>query len=335
MPHRLARLLPAALLFLVAAPASAQNSPDPILAAREEARILADQGMKHIQAGHYELAITAFREAEARFHALTILLELARAHDRLGQLLEARDVYRRIVAEQLANYAPPVFFEAQRTAAAELAALEPRIPTLQVVLVSDRPRHEIAITLNGTLLPATGSARIQCNPGRHLLEATISGRPEITREFDIQEGASERVVLELQPPPPLSRPKAPLPAAPPVASPPPPAPAQGGSLVPAFIGFGVGAAGPGLGAVTGVLALNKVSALEERCPALLCEPSDKPDHAAALRLSTISTIGFIAGGAGLAAGVTLLILRPGGGARPADQTGLLMGPTWIGYRGGF
>lgn len=292
--------------------------------------------MKHIQAGEYPQAIAVFRDAEARFHAPTILLELARAHAHLGQLLEARTVYRKIVAEQLANYAPPVFFEAQRTAVAELPALEMRIPIVELIVIADRPRQDIELTHNGKVVPPGAEARIECDLDRQIFTARVPGRPEVTREVTLTEGASQRVVFELRAPP--TQPRQPPPtAAPPPKSPPPLIGAEQptGFLVPALIGFGVGAAGLGVGAVTGILAVSKTAALDDRCPDRICVPTEEGDHATARHLATASTVGFIVGGVGVAAGVTLLLLHPGSGSRAPERSGLIVGPAWIGWKGGF
>ena len=67
----------------------------------------------------------------------------------------------------------------------------------------------------------------------------------------------------------------------------------------------------------GSAALAQQSSLEERCPDRACTPEahGAADAYDATRAAT--TVGFIVGGVGLAAGVTLLVLDPSG--EPADD----------------
>ena len=177
------------------------------------------------------------------------------------------------------------------------------------------------------------------NPGEHNLSLSAPGRDPDRRTVVLVEREQKQIVFDLGAPPPAP--------APPKTSAPPPditapgdaAPAEG-SLVPAAIAFTAGVAGLGIGAVSGVLALGKAGELDDRCPDRRCGGGSVEDlrEAESLRTSaetlrTLSTVSFIAGGAAIAAGVVLALVRPGGG-RPA-QVGLGAGPGWISVRGSF
>src|SRR5690348_13168824 len=73
---------------------------------RDLARSLADAGLELFQAGRVEDAAAKFEAAEAAFHAPTTLLYLARCKAKLGKLLAARALYRRLASEALAPDAP-------------------------------------------------------------------------------------------------------------------------------------------------------------------------------------------------------------------------------------
>jgi hypothetical protein len=80
--------------------------------------------------------------------------------------------------------------------------------------------------------------------------------------------------------------------------------------------FVVGAAGLGVGAVAGLQALVRARAVEQRCVGLRCPLSEQANMNAASTLGTVSTAGLVVGGAGVAAGViVLVVLRPGESAR--------------------
>ncbi len=102
------------------------------------------------------------------------------------------------------------------------------------------------------------------------------------------------------------------------AAPPPPShpPPSAGSRLLGFITLGVGAVGLGIGAATGALSLSRVSDLEARCGGYRCTPAEEPDAHRAKTLGTISTAAFVVGGVAAAAGVVLLVIRPGGAQVP-------------------
>ena len=271
--------------------------------ARESARALAERGLDLFEAKKYAEAIEHFRQAEERFHAPTHLLFTARAYDKLGRLLEAQTTYQSLVNEQLANYAPDAFREAQATARAELVTLAPRIPRLEITLrgaAADRAR----VTVDGKAVTLQRDKPFAVDPGEHTVAATAEGAAPASRTVTAAEGTSTRVEL-------VGEAAAAAPTGP--AGPPPdePAPASaGGSKLPAAVAFGVGGVGVALGAVTGILSLGKVGELEDRCPTKVCSAADQELADSARTLGTVSTIGLIVGGVGVAAGVVLLVVEP-------------------------
>jgi hypothetical protein len=65
-----------------------------------------------------------------------------------------------------------------------------------------------------------------------------------------------------------------------------------------------------LGGITGVLAVKKHSKLSPYCSGGVCGPDQKADLDNYHTLGTLSTIGFVVGGVGAAAGVVLLLVKP-------------------------
>ena len=85
--------------------------------------------------------------------------------------------------------------------------------------------------------------------------------------------------------------------------------------------MGLGGAALVLGGVTAGLAADRHSALEEGCPDSQCPPDLHDDVDSYDTLRPISTVGWIAGGVLVAAGLTLVLTAPSEPSS-ADQVSL-------------
>jgi hypothetical protein len=96
-----------------------------------------------------------------------------------------------------------------------------------------------------------------------------------------------------------------------------------------FVALGVGAVGLAAGVAGGLMTMSAKSTADSNCTGG-CNGSGLDAESQGKTWSSISTIGFVAGGAALAAGVTLLVVAPSGGsrveARPAVGGGEL---RWV------
>ncbi|WP_437511472.1 tetratricopeptide repeat protein [Sorangium sp. So ce1099] len=182
--------------MLVTVPGLAEPAP-PTPHAKATARALADQGLSHYEAGRHAEALRAFHEAEAAVHAPTLLLMIARTYEKLGRLTESRAVYRRLVNEELAPGSPRAFLAAVDEAKQELAALEPRIPTLEVTLSGAAPDAVVLTVDSERIAP---SMPVERDPGEHQVAAAIAGQRLVTKTIRLEEGTREHVVLHLTPP---------------------------------------------------------------------------------------------------------------------------------------
>jgi hypothetical protein len=327
--------------------AGAQTDDD-----RAGARTLATEGAKAFAAQRWSEAIDLFTRAEALVHAPPHLLFLARARVKLGQLVLARETYTRIARENVPAGAPSAFIEAQTAAKAELPALEPRIAML-TVNVTGADAKTVSVTVDGQKLSSVFvGAPKPVDPGEHRLQATAEGMASDVYTLHIKEGAKESVSLALLPhkgPPPVAAapPPAATAAAPsaPVSTPvdtqardtaSPPAGGSNGLRIASYVALGVGALGLGAGTVFGLQSMSKRSSADELCPDPNHCPVAQKDKVEGLdedarSAQTLATIGFIAGGVGVATGITLLVLS----GKKHDSSALVPSPTirpWIGLR---
>jgi hypothetical protein len=90
------------------------------------------------------------------------------------------------------------------------------------------------------------------------------------------------------------------------------------------VGLGVGGAGLLFGSVTGLVVLSKKSALEDDgCVDARCYGDQADDVDSYNSMRTLSTVGFVVGGLGAAAGAALLLTAPS-----EEQTGAALRP-WV------
>jgi hypothetical protein len=360
------RLVPAAAIALsvLAQGGAASAATDEEKAG---ARAAAEQGAKALQDGRYDVAIDMLSRAEALIHAPTHLVLLAKAHERLGKLVKARELYLRVSREDLAPEAPAAFKQAKATAINELTTLDGRIPYVSVV-VQGAGAANVRVTQDGVRVPdALVGVPRPVDPGEHKLQAVADGMESAINTVLVREGARETVVLTLQPrdvtaalpvtAPPAAAPSS-TPVAPPVAAhPPTTAPAlSSASSVPAasdtgaaktasgvsglriasYAALGVGVAGLAVGTIFLVKsngASSDANKAFDDCDLRGCSPSERANIASldddASGAKTGAIVGYTVGGAGVVAGVTLLLLDRHKKA-PKSASGTIV--PWMGYQ---
>src|SRR5689334_13286912 len=110
------------------APSRAQSAAD-----KATAREAATEGINLYRAGKYTDALDRLRRAQSLYDAPVHLLYIARAQDKLGQLVEAAENYRLLDHYTLPSGAPEAWTSAVEDGRKELAVLEPRIPKLRIL----------------------------------------------------------------------------------------------------------------------------------------------------------------------------------------------------------
>lgn len=317
------------------------------------ARAAAAEGAKAFQEGRWADAIDYFTRAESLVHAPPHLLYIARAQKQTGLLVQSRENLLSIIREDLSGTAPRAFHQAQDDAKAELKELEPRLPYVTVQLKGAGSSSVTLLQDGNKIPSALVGVPRPVDPGSHTFEATagsLKGRVSVdVKEGEKKRVTLELGAGELPPAPPPTT--APTPAAgaatpastSPTPSPvepapaaPPPEPDTGGGggkstglLIGSIAGFAVGIGGVALGAISMGSASSKQSDSDTlfsdnncaaasgtgtgvKCTdAVKAQISDLDGQADSAR--TLGIVGFVAGGVGLAAGGTLLVMYLGSG----------------------
>jgi len=309
-----------ALLGLtVSGPALAQ-APDPV----HKADALFNAGRALLDAGEYADACPKFAEANALAPGLGVTLYLADCYERLGKTASSLVWFRRAVelAKAKNDKRGPV-------AGARADALVARVPTLVVKVSPEAQAQHVEITQDGARLPPSAwGVGGPIDPGDHVLDVRAEGKAPrhlVVRLAASAETRTETVgpldapTVEVAPPAPLVAAS----LAPPPQSPPSVQPAsrpERAFLTAGLITAGVGVVGLGVGAALGLMAKSKLSDSNNG-------PCDATNHCTGAGLSLRSdaehagneaTIAFAVGGAAVAAGAIILIVRPKSGSAAAS-----------------
>ncbi len=289
-----------------------------------EARQLFNEGVRLRDHGDLPGAIKKLRGAHALGNTPITGLELGKALLAAGNFVDARETFLS-VARIEAQPAETSRSKVARDESARLAdQVRARIASI-TIRVTGVPADTVAVSVDGALIPteALAAARL-VDPGTHqvLARSTSGGTAEKT--IELAEGESRDVDLRI----------AFVTTAPSVsqleAHPAPPAAvesASGAVTTPArvaplvYVGFGVAAAGIGVGTVTGILSISKASWVKGQCVSNDCPTSVDGNLRAGRTLGDISTIAFAAAGAGAVVGVLSLVFTGHAEPRAASPRG--------------
>jgi hypothetical protein len=331
----------AALLFAVT---SARAQAPEEAAAHEQARTLGAAGLEAFRAGDFATAYTTLNQAYALVAVPTVGLWSARAAVKLGRLIEASKRYREVVRAGALVGDLDIQRKAQSDAAAELAVLTTKIPTL-IIQIDGAALSEVAVSVDGVRQApeSLGTAR-QLDPGMHSVEAW-RGDEHQRSEVQLVEGQPSRAQLQFnqpaQPAPPS--PVVPVlpataqlqPAVPQASSAPNLVGAQGAPQPNAASGATSGTVGIALtilggasllaSGVTTSMAISEKDdingCIDDRCP---LEYRDQVETHNALR--TAATVTFYAGAALTGIGLVMWLTAPSSKGADKAAVALQLGP---------
>lgn len=252
------------------------------------------------------------------------LINLADCEEKVGKLTDAMGHWVDARARAQSEGLRPIEEEATTRA----TALEPRLARLTIVPSPSTPKDAV-IERDGLALGAPSlGIPLPVDPGLHAIVVKVKGRRDASVQLTLAEGESRRVEIE-------------------------PGPAAGGATTPAspsgdassgkrslsplvFIGFGVAAAGAAVGTVTGIMALGAGADAKTACPDARCRDEQALDAAqSGQTLGAVSTIAFVAAGAGAAVGVYGLLWGGKKGDARDPSVGVSVGPANLSVRGTF
>src|SRR5512145_515102 len=337
----------AVTLAAAAEPACAESEED-----RSAARALATQGIAAHRDGRYAEALDLFSRAETLVHAPPHLLYMARSAAKVGQLVRARELYLKLTREELAANAPQAFRDAQTEARQEVKAIEPRLANLKIVVKAPQGLTYKVEMDERTVSAAVVGVPFPADPGLHRLKATAPGYESKPVEVNLVEGGQGQAELVLAPtsaapsgagaPGGLASTGTGVPAQNvpnPSVVPQEPARAESGPRTwmrpVSFAALGLGVVGLGAGTYFGLTSRSErkdADELANQCgsPCSKSDPlatgiANKDDDAR--KHMTLSIVGFVVGGVGVATGATLFVLS----SRQGTQSARTIAP-FIGWR---
>jgi hypothetical protein len=310
--------------------------------------------------GRFKEAVDLFAKAESLVHAPPHLLFIARAHAKLGQFVKAREAYMKVIKEQLPANAPQAFRDAQVTADEERKQVEPHIGRLVIKVEGAEGAKDLSVAIDGQPVSTVLLGVPQpMDPGDHTVTATATGFKAAPASVQLKDAGSGAVTIKMEVdssvPPVGAAPAADAPAAAAVTvgtSEPSPADSgtSGGSnglRIGSYVGFGVGAVGLALGTVFVLKSSSNrkdadkaATALEAQCGSQCDAESPEAKNVADLddqarSAKTLGIVGYVVGGVGVAAGVTLFILSSKKAEPKSAFVAPYVGLGAVGVRGAF
>jgi hypothetical protein len=298
------------------------------------ARALGVEGVTLANAGRCSDAIEKLERAELLHHAPTTAVRLAECEIQLGHLVKGTERLQRVVREPLPANAHAAFAAAVAGARGLLDTTVPKLATIRIGVGAPRGTR-VTLTIDGE---ATSNAIVdmdrRIDPGPHAIRVMAEGFLPGEESLSLAEGQTKSVRIELRADPNYK----PVEAAAVLAQ---PAVVSKSSRLPAWIAFGIGAVGLGVGTYGAIAVRSKTNMFGNRCDAnRVCPTEFQSDIRDAKTLASVSTAGFVTAGVGLAAGVALLVTARHERAEVAPaQTAWavrpLVSPTSLGLDGTF
>jgi hypothetical protein len=243
------------------------------------------------------------------------------------KLVEAREEFLRCARAEC----PPLV---QQDCASWLAEVDKSLPTL-VITAKDATGADLVdvnVTVDGEpLVGRLDGAALAVNPGDHAFHFALADGRTLDKQYIVLQGQKDqRLAVAWAPTPARTGP-------PPVVAPVAAAPARAADpaghrrRVLGVVVASAGLAGLAVGALFGGVALSSWSSVNSVCPSHRDCPSQAlSDHDNAVTFSTVSDVGFIAGGVLVASGLALYLTAPASREHTQSiRVDLVPGGAWL------
>jgi hypothetical protein len=324
------------------------------IAARSAARELAVKGKALAGEGRAAEALDAFNRADDIMHLPSLGLEAARCLVKLDRWVEASERFRTVARMDyeksgLNQTQRDLQEQARQDAQREGGELGPKIPCITIVLAGGAA--DVALYLDDRPLPAAlAGVEIPVDPGERVVRVE---RGEWKDSGKVSVKAGEKTRLEFTVPV-LSAPAVVTPPEAPAQQPIPPttptpevarrlqpvadsyeAPPGGGDTQEShsstlrtggWVAAGLGVVGIGVGVTMALVARSQNEKLAKACPDQQCIRANWSAVDSYNNSKLASTIGFVAGGACLVAGVILVLVAPSGEQTSDPRLAFGIGP---------
>lgn len=306
-----------ALLFALSTPTGARAQTKKATAVQ-----LFDEAERLMEAGNFNAACPKYAASMKLDPQIGALLHLADCYAKDGKHASAWASFRE--AQDMAAVRND-----DRSALAQqrAAELEPRLSRVTVLVPSASNVPGLEVRIDGTTIAsAAWGIASPIDPGSHHVEALAPGHERWSASVDVTEGSkSVRVQIPV-----LATSHHDSMAAQATAS----SSGSGSRLRTAgIVALSAGGVGLGVGAVTGLVAMNKKSTLD--CMENSCTRDRLNDVQAYNSLRTVSTIGSVGGAVLAAVGGVLLLAAPSSAPERSARVEPVLSPSWVGMRGTF
>jgi hypothetical protein len=256
-------------------------------------------GRTALSRGDYATACAKFAESQRLDPAAGTLINLGECSERLGLLATAWQYYH-AAADRLAGDARIDIVNAR------LADLERRLSRLTLTLAPGAPPGTHLTRDGEPLGDASLGVAVPVDKGPHVVVVSSPGRSPREVAITLDVGESKTVAVE------------PGPATANQGS------SGGGLRTGGIVVLGLGAASLAVGIATGIMTMQRKSAVEANCKQQVCNPDGVQAASEGKTFSAVSTTTFVVGLAALAAGATMIAV---GTRAPPPSTAFVISPA--------
>jgi hypothetical protein len=307
-----------ATFAFVLAGAGSAAADGPAASNEAAAEALFNEARTLIGSGRVEEGCKKLEASQALDPGTGTLLHLADCYEKIGRTASAWARFR----EAAARAARDGRADWESIAKTRYTELEPKLAKLRI----DAPPG-VVVRRDGDEIPAAAlGSPLPIDPGDHVLTASARGKRPWSTHVSASASNIATVKVPVLDDDPTSH----------AGDPAPGAPSSGGSPL-RTVGYAVGAVGVvglAVGVVSGLSAISANQRSKKACPTsgICADDAARSDADSARSAATVSTVGFIAGGALLGAGIALVVFAPtsASSAPPASaRLGVSHQALWI------